>query len=151
MCSIELLEPVVEKKLASLGYELYDLKLLKAGSRSILRLFIDKKGGITIDDCQKASNELSVLLDVENFSQKPYTLEVSSPGIDRPLTTEKDFNRAVGNTIQLRLNKSEGKSNTLYGILTACANGNLTVETQKGIQTISIANVSIGKIEVTFK
>jgi ribosome maturation factor RimP len=151
MCTTECIESIVEEKLASLGYELYELKLIKAGSRSILRLFIDKEGGITVDDCEKASNEISVLLDVENFSQRPYTLEVSSPGIDRPLTTEKDFKRAIGNTIRLRLKESDGKSTTLHGNLIGCSNGNLTIETQKGIKTISISNIHGGKIEITFK
>lgn len=149
--AIKQIEPLVEKKLAALGIELYELKYIKAGSRSILRIFIDKEGGITVSDCEKVSHEISVLLDVENFSQKPYALEVSSPGIDSPLTTEKEFKRVVGNNIKLRLKKSGGKNKTVYGKLTECSNGNLTVETQKGTEMISLSNVYNGKIELAFK
>ena len=105
---IESIKPVIEKKLTSMGLELYELKCIKAGSRLILRIFIDKDSSVTVDDCEKASHEISILLDVENFSQTPYTLEVSSPGIDRPLTTEKEFRRLVGNDIRVHF-KEGGK------------------------------------------
>lgn len=151
MGAVEQIEPIIEKKLTSLGYELFDIKFIRAGSRSILRLFIDKKGGITVDDCERVSHDISVVLDVENFSKAHYTLEVSSPGMDRPLTSEKDFVRAIGNTVRFRLKETEGKSRTLQGKLTACSNGTCTVETAKGSTTIALSNIYSGKIEVAFK
>ncbi len=148
---IKRIEPLIEKKLSSMGLELYKLKVVKAGSRQILRLFIDNKNGVTIKDCERVSNEISVLLDVENFSQKPYTLEVSSPGIDRILTTEKDFKRVIGRKINLHLKESGEKSRKVQGRLIACSDGRLTVEMPKGIKMISISNIYSGKQEIAFK
>lgn len=145
------IESVIEEKLATMGYELYELKDIRAGSRSILRLFVDNANGITVKECEKISHEISILLDVENFSQSPYTLEVSSPGIDRPLVTEKDFKRAVGNRIRFRLKGPEGKSSTLNGKLIDCANGVCTVETKKEKKEIPLSTIFSGKIEITFK
>lgn len=147
---IERVKPVIEKKLASMGLELYELKCVKAGSRLIVRIYIDKDGSITVDDCEKASNEISILLDVENFSQISYTLEVSSPGIDRTLTTEKDFRRAVGNTVKLNLKRSEEKNKTVLGRLVTCSNGNINIEMVKGMQTIPLSDINSGKIEIKF-
>ncbi len=151
MSVVETIEPIIEKKLASMGYELFDIKFIRAGSRSILRLFIDKKGGITIDDCEQVSHDISMVLDVEDFSKAPYTLEVSSPGIDRPLTTEKDFIWAVGNTVRFRIKEAAGKNRTLKGKLLACTDGKCTLETDKGTSSIALSNIYSGKIEVTFK
>ena len=147
---IESVKPVIEKKLASMGLELYELKCVKAGSRLIVRIYIDKDGSVTVDDCEKVSNEISILLDVENFSQNSYTLEVSSPGIDRPLTTEKDFRRAVGNTVKLNLKRSEKKNKTVLGRLVTCSNGNINIEMVKGMQTIPLSDINSGKIEIKF-
>ena len=148
---IERVKPIIEEKLVSMGLELYELKCIKAGSRLIVKVYIDKDGSVTVDDCEKASNEISILLDVENVTQKPYTLEVSSPGIDRPLTTEKDFRRAVGNNVKLSLKRSEGKNKTVLGRLVTCSHGDLNIETVKGMQTISLSDVNSGKIEIKFK
>lgn len=147
---IESVKPVIEKKLASMGLELYDLKCVRAGSRLIVKIYIDKDGSVTVDDCEKASNEISILLDVENFSQNSYTLEVSSPGIGRPLTTEKDFRRAVGNTVKLYLKRSEKKNKTVLGRLVTCSNGNINIEMVKGMQTIPLSDINSGKIEIKF-
>ncbi|MFP4417547.1 MAG: ribosome maturation factor RimP, partial [Chitinispirillaceae bacterium] len=79
MDKLDRIRPLIEKKVQSLGLELYEIKYIRGG-RSILRVYIDKESGVTIDDCELVSNELSMLLDVEEFSRSPYTLEVSSPG-----------------------------------------------------------------------
>ncbi len=145
---IENIKPVVEKKLTSMGLELYELKCIKAGSRIILRIFIDKDDSVTLDDCEKASHEISVLLDVENFSQTPYTLEVSSPGIDRPLTTEKDYRRTVGSDVRIHFRDNENKNRTVSGRLVTCSEGNIAVETVKGLKTIPLPDITSGKIEI---
>lgn len=95
---IELLEPVVERQ----GYELADLEL-KVGSRDgILRIFIDKPGGIGLDDCELISRQVSALLDVEDPIPGHYALEVSSPGLDRKLTKAAHFQRFVGDEIKVQ-------------------------------------------------
>jgi ribosome maturation factor RimP len=78
------------------GYELVDLNLFGRGKRALLRVFIDKEGGITLTDCESFSRRLESLLDVEDPIAGPYTLEVSSPGLDRPLKNLDDFRKSVG-------------------------------------------------------
>lgn len=145
------IELLLERKLTELDMDLVESKIVRAGSRSILKLFIDKEGGITIDDCEKVSKEISVLLDENNFSQNPYTLEVSSPGVDRKLISEKDFKRVVGKNISLHLKSSDSNTKIKSGRLISCSMGNLIIETGKGTEIISIANVNSGKIVVMFK
>ncbi len=83
------------------GVELYDVQIQGGGKRTLVRVFIDKDGGVTINDCERVSNSLSALLDVEDLIKSPYTLEVSSPGIDRPLIKQRDFERNVGKLVKI--------------------------------------------------
>ncbi|MCX7913813.1 MAG: ribosome maturation factor RimP [Thermodesulfovibrionales bacterium] len=83
------------------GVEIYDVQIQGTGRRTLLRVLIDKDGGVTINDCEKVSKSLSVLLDVEDLIKTPYILEVSSPGIDRPLVKQKDFKRNIGKLIKI--------------------------------------------------
>ncbi len=85
---------------ANEGVELYDIQI-HSGRRSLLKVIIDKDGGVTVDDCEKMSKSLGALLDVEDFIKTPYTLEVSSPGIDRPLVRQRDFEKNIGKLIRL--------------------------------------------------
>jgi len=87
-----LLLPIMERT----GFELVDVEYVKEGSNYYLRAYIDKEGGITIDDCELVSRELSDLLDAEDFIPEAYYLEVSSPGLGRQLKKEKDFARSIG-------------------------------------------------------
>ncbi len=145
------IEPIIEKKLASMGLNLYELKFVKAGKYSILKVFIDKEGGIDVKDCEEASNEISILLDVENFYLKNYTLEVSSPGIDRLLVTEKDFKHVIGKNIKLRLKESDKKNKNIKGKLFACSNDCLTMIVSDKNIDIPFSNILSGKIEISFK
>jgi ribosome maturation factor RimP len=88
----KLLEPVLVRD----GFELVDVEWLRAGSRWTLRVFIDKPGGVLIDDCQSVSRTIEPILDVEDFIEPAYDLEVSSPGLDRPLRKAEDFERYKG-------------------------------------------------------
>ena len=146
----EKFEPVIREKLIAMGLELYELKYIMAGSRAILRVFIDKESPVTISDCETVSHELSILLDVENFSQMPYILEVSSPGIDRPLVTKKDFMRAAGKNVKLRIRKPEGGFDTIHGILLACSEETLEIKTATAIKMVPLADIETGKIEAKF-
>jgi ribosome maturation factor RimP len=151
MADMRRIEPLLAEKVASLGLELYETKFFRAGSRGILRIFIDKPGGLTIADCERASHEISVLLDVENFSNTPYTLEVSSPGLDRPLIAEKDFKRVLGNQIKVQVKEGEDKDKTLYGRLLSCADNSITLETEQGQKQLSLNYITGGKVEISFK
>jgi ribosome maturation factor RimP len=88
--------------LADLGVELVELEFKREGQGQLLRLFIDKPGGVTLDDCIAASREVSATLDVEDPISSPYRLEVSSPGIDRPLKKPADFARFAGQVVKIK-------------------------------------------------
>jgi ribosome maturation factor RimP len=131
---------------------LYDIKYTRAGKHSILRVYIDKPGGITIDDCEEASNALSVILDVENFSNDPYTLEVSSPGLDRKLTLEKHFKTVIGDSIQLLVTNEQKKESTYIGKLTDCDSTSVTLELEdEQLITVPLSSVVYGKIDIRFQ
>jgi ribosome maturation factor RimP len=95
----DLITPVVE----NLGYELVGIEHVSQGRHSVLRIYIDHENGITVDDCANVSHQVSGLLDVEDPVKGNYTLEVSSPGMDRPLFTLEQFARFAGELVQIRL------------------------------------------------
>lgn len=140
----------IEAKLAAMGLELYDMKYNRAGRHSSLRVFIDKPEGVSIADCEQASHEISVLLDVEEFSDTPYNLEVSSPGVDRPLKSEKDFKRAAGKGVQLVYLDDNGKTKTFTGTLTAYSGDAARIQTATGETVIRRADILSAKIELQF-
>ena len=94
-----LLEPTV----AGLGYELLGIEHQRSSGSQLIRLFIDQEGGITVDDCERVSRQVSDVVDVEGAVSGEYTLEVSSPGLDRPLFTLQQHTRFIGRIISLRL------------------------------------------------
>lgn len=100
--------PVVE----GLGMELVDVVYTTEHGARVLRVFIDKPGGVTVDDCSDVSHELSTILDVEDPIPQRYMLEVSSPGLDRPLIKEKDFIRYIGRKVRIKTKEPlEGRRN----------------------------------------
>ena len=94
----EILLPITEEY----GFELVDVEYVKEGSTWYLRAYIDKPGGIDINDCEKVSRRLSDLLDEKDYIEDAYILEVSSPGLGRPLKKEKDFKRSMGEEVEIR-------------------------------------------------
>lgn len=84
------------------GYEVFDVEYVKEGSNYYLRVYLDKEGGITIDDCEITSRYLSDELDKEDYIEESYILEVSSPGLGRPLKKEKDFKRSLGEEVEVK-------------------------------------------------
>lgn len=103
MRSNDKLTEVVASAIEPLGYELVGVEYQSQGRHSILRVYLDRPGGITLDDCERASRQLSAVLDVEDPIRGQYTLEVSSPGLDRPLFTADHFARFIGQQVRLRL------------------------------------------------
>ena len=97
------LRKLIEPAIAALGYELVGTEYLPQGKHSLLRVYIDCPDGIKVEDCERVSHQVSGLLDVEDSIQGQYTLEVSSPGLDRPLFTIEHFDRFVGQQIKVRL------------------------------------------------
>ena len=109
----QLLEPILKE----LAFELVDVEFVKEGSDFYLRAYIDKEGGITIDDCEKVSRKLEVMLDEKDFIQDAYILEVSSPGLGRQLKKERDYLRSIGEQVDIKLYKPIEKVKEMTGIL----------------------------------
>ncbi|XCP83941.1 ribosome maturation factor RimP [Roseburia hominis] len=109
----EILLPIVEKH----GFELWDVEYVKEAGTWYLRAYIDKPGGIMIDDCEVVSRELSDILDEKDYIDEAYILEVSSPGLGRPLKKEKDFARSLGEEVEIRTYRPIDKQKEFIGIL----------------------------------
>jgi len=110
------------------GYELVELKSIRLGGRTVIRIYIHKDGGVNIDDCKKLSKACSNYLDMEDIIQGRYALEVSSLGLDRPLVTQKDFQRRIGETVSLELTPAENKESMIEGILLNSDETGVTIE-----------------------
>ena len=109
----KLIMPVIEQN----QFELVDVEFVKEGSNWYLRLYVDKEGGITIDDCELVSRAMSDILDREDYIEESYILEVSSPGLGRTLKKDKDFVRSIGSEVEIRLYKPLEKQKEFTGIL----------------------------------
>ncbi len=119
----DLLEPPV----AGLGYELVGVELERSEARAVLRIFIDHDAGITIEDCEVASRQIGAVLDVEDPVPEPYVLEVSSPGLDRPLLSADHFVRFAGHPVRLRTTEAMDGRRGWKGRLVGCREGNVVV------------------------
>lgn len=119
----ELILPILDEK----GFELVDVEYVKEGQDYFLRAYIDKPGGITIDDCVAVSREMNVLLDELDYVEGAYTFEVSSPGLGRPLKKAGDFERSLGQEVEIRTYKAIDGSKEFYGILHAYDDDSVTV------------------------
>ncbi len=120
--------PVLREQLNSgvqaLGFELVDVELMGGRQHHTLRVYIDGPQGVTIDDCAGVSRQLAAILDVEDPFTGSYTLEVSSPGLDRPLVTPADFRRFAGTTVKVRLHSPlEGRRNFIGRLVEVVADG----------------------------
>jgi ribosome maturation factor RimP len=103
MQAVEEVSLLIEPILDEMEIELVDVEYLSEGGRWVLRIYVDREGGITLDDCARVSREIEDLIEVKDFFRQPYVLEVSSPGLNRRLKKEKDFARAVGKNVAIRL------------------------------------------------
>ncbi|MFA5575844.1 MAG: ribosome maturation factor RimP [Tissierellaceae bacterium] len=110
---VKIAEPIADE----LGYELVDLEYERDKSAYFLRIYIDKTGGVTLDDCQQMSQVLGDALDKEDPISTPYYLEVSSPGLDRPLKNDRDLERNLGKEVEIRLYKPLDNHKQIFGIL----------------------------------
>lgn len=126
----ELLKPITDAH----GFEVVDVEFVKEGGNRFLRAYIDKPGGITVDDCEIASRALSDRLDEQDFIEESYILEVSSPGLGRPLKKEKDFARNVGQLIEIRTYKPIEKQKEFCGVLKAYDANTVTIEEEDGAE-----------------
>ena len=135
-------EPIIE----DLGYDLVDLEFVKESGEYFLRFYIGKLGGISIDDCQKTSEMLSDKLDEIDPIDKSYYLEVSSPGLDRPLKTDKDLKRNIGMKVELSLYKNFEDKKNYIGKLVDYSDKYIVIldgEIEKSIPREIISNIKL--------
>jgi ribosome maturation factor RimP len=134
-----LAKPVVE----GLGFELVDVEYVREGAEWYLRIFIDKPGGITLEDCEAVHRPLSDKLDETDPIPQAYMLEVSSPGVERPFKTPRDYEKAIGEQVQIKFYKPVDGSKTVEGILEAFDGENVTILAGRDIRkTYSLQSIS---------
>ncbi|OHE61126.1 MAG: hypothetical protein A2Z47_11795 [Thermodesulfovibrio sp. RBG_19FT_COMBO_42_12] len=144
--AIELAGQVADEQ----GLEVFDIELLGKG-RLLLRVFIDKEGGVTLDDCEKFSKGFGAVLDVEDLFPGPYTLEVSSPGLNRPLKGIKDFEKNIGKLIRIvTVEKIENQSFLMGRIMKVDSNF-VYLLVSKREMCIPFEKISKARLEVEFK
>lgn len=142
----EIIEPIIK----DIGLELYSVELKGAGRRTLLRVFIDKEGGVTIDDCERASREMEAKLDVEGIIPSSYILEVSSPGLDRPLRKPEDFRRFSGRVARVVTYNPIDNQTFFIGEIIEAGDTDIVLLLQKGEKiTIPYKDISRARLEVT--
>lgn len=121
----ELLMPLMEE----FQFELVDVEYVKEGSAWYLRAYIDKEGGITVNDCEAVARRMNDLLDEKDFIEESYIFEVSSPGLGRPLKKEKDYIRSMGKDVEIRTYRAINRQKEFYGVLKAYTEDTVTIVT----------------------
>ncbi len=143
----ELLNPIVEE----LGFELVDVEYVKEAGTWYLRVYIDKQGGITVDDCEAVSRRFSDILDEKNYIEESYIFEVSSPGLGRPLKKEKDFKRSMGEEVEIRTYRAIDKQKEFIGILKDYDKNTVTIEYEDGaVQTFEKSDIALIRLALDF-
>ena len=139
---LKLLEPTVER----LGYELSDLELKLGGRDGLVRIFIDKHDGIDVEDCEAVSRQVSAILDVEDPLPGNYTLEVSSPGLDRTLTKPAHFQRFMGENVRVKLRFPLDGRRNFRGALKAADDENIEVEVDGESHSLPLATIESARL-----
>ena len=143
----ELLLPILNEH----NFELVDVEYIKEAGTWYLRAYIDKEGGITIDYCELVSRALGDLLDKEDFIEDSYIMEVSSPGLGRPLKKDKDFERSMGEEVEIRLFRPIDQQKEYIGALAAYDKDTVTIELEDMSQmTIERKNIALIRLAFDF-
>ena len=149
MVDLGKIREMAERVAASEGLHLVDVELKGGNSNALLRVYIDKAAGVSHADCQLVSEQLSAMLDVEDPFPGRYTLEVSSPGLDRKLTKPSDFTYFVGRRARLVLREAMGEQKVLEGRLAGFENGRVRLDLgEHGLQELDLANIRKAQLVV---
>lgn len=132
------------------GFELVGVEFVRAGKHSTLRVYIDHPEGITVENCADVSLQVSAVLDVEDPISTEYNLEVSSPGMDRPLFKEAHYQLCIGEVIAVRLRMPMNDRRNFKGTLLSIDNGSLTIEVDGQEYVLAVANIEKGNLVPTF-
>ena len=150
MKTTEIVESLVLDTVQSLGFELCDVEFQKEYGNWVLTLYIDKPGGVTIDDCELVSKAVDPILDEKDPIEQQYYLSVSSLGLDRPLKKDGDYRRNMGNDISVKLYAPFNGKKEYTGRLSAFDDTSLTIETEDGSVCINRKDAASVKPVVTF-
>ena len=142
-----LILPILER----MNFELVDVEYVKEGSNWYLRAYIDKEGGITINDCEAVAREMNELLDAEDFIPDSYTFEVSSPGLGRPLKKEKDVKRSLGEEVEIRTYRAIDRQKEFVGLLKAYDDSTVTITYEDDTeQTFDRGDIALIRLALDF-
>lgn len=144
-------EKLMEPILAENHFELYDVEYVKEGGNWYLRVFIDKEGGINVNDCELVSRALSDALDRDDFIPDSYILEVSSPGLGRQLKKDKHFAKSIGEEVEIKLYKPIDKQKEWVGILMSYDEDNLSIQLENETDmVIPRKDIAIVRLTIDF-
>ena len=143
----ELLQPIIDAN----GFELVDVEYVKEAGTWYLRAYIDKPGGITVDDCEVVSRAFSDILDEKDYIDDTYIFEVSSPGLGRPLKKEKDFARSIGEDVEIRTYRAIDKQKEFVGTLVEYDKETVTIEYEdEERQVFNRADIALIRLALYF-
>jgi ribosome maturation factor RimP len=142
-----LLEPAIE----AMGFELVDTEFSGSGRQAVLRIYIDNPKGVTVDDCAQVSRQVSAILDVEDPIPGQYMLEVSSPGLDRPLVKREDFRRFAGELVKIRMSVAVLGRRNFTGHLAGIEGDTVILEMDKESFDLPFGNIEKARLVPQFK
>ena len=141
-----LLAPIVEEA----EFELVDVGYVKEAGNWYLRGYIDKPGGITVNDCEAVSRIFSDRLDEDDFIEDSYIMEISSPGLDRPLKKDKDFARSMGKAVEIRTYRPIDRQKEFSGVLTAYDDNSVTIDEDGNLRTFDRKEIALIRLMIEF-
>jgi len=140
------IEQLIEAPIESLGYELLGVEYIKNGRDTVLRIYIDSSQGISIEDCERVSHQVSGILEVEDPISTAYSLEVSSPGFDRPLFKEKDFVRFAGAEAKISMKLPVQGRRNFKGMLEGFSEGNILIEVDGEVYELPLTKLAKARL-----
>jgi len=142
-----LISPIIDE----FDFELVDVEFIKEGGSWYLRAYIDKPGGITVDDCEVVSRRFSEILDEKDYIQESYIFEVSSPGLGRPLKKDKDFSRNLGKEIEVKTYRAIQGEKEFFGILKSYNDETITIEDEDNVNnTFERNDIALVRLALRF-
>lgn len=145
--SLENIRAVIEPIIQRLGFELWDCQLHQSGSHSLLRVYIDRAEGVTLDDCTRVSREIGAILEVEDAIKNRYHLEISSPGLERNLITLQHFQRYVGRIVKIKLRIARDGKKQLVGQIEKVMDGNIFLKTEDSVMSIVLNDIQRANLQ----
>lgn len=140
------IEQLIEVPIESLGYELVGIEYIKNGQHTVLRIYIDAEQGIGIEDCERVSHQVSGILEVEEPISSAYSLEVSSPGFDRPLFKQRDFERFTGSEAKLSMRLPIQGRRNFKGLLHGFSDGDILIEVDGEIYELPLSKLAKARL-----